>query len=760
MKKFLSLVLALVMAMSLVTISAGAKDFADNGDINYDAAVAVMSELKVVDGYTDGSFRPATQLNRGAAAKIICNMILGPTTASALSASSAPFADVPADHVFAGYIAFCAKEGIINGYADGSFRPAAPLTGYAFMKMLLGALGYDPALEGYTGANWSINVAKQALYLGLDDGIDGFVGTEYVNRETACQLAFNTLQAEMVSYGSKTTVTVNGAEVVVGGSEAREGEEFYKEYFPKLTSKDDARDDFGRPATTWKNGKTTIGTFADDADLTYTGAEYDSDLVKELKKDYTFDSAKVFYNGAEGVVAATALNKNGYDIELYINDDDVVTDIIVTEAYAAEITDVFVDDDDEITGVELTVYEAGNFIANEEYFVFEIDVEDDEDAYELVAGYEEDDVFAVYMAPGFESKDLDKALLAVADVEAIEGKVTAMSADEYYEGWVKVDGVKYEFANEYSQAALAKKDEGTFYLFNDFMIHADVEEEEVTDYLVVISAAKDESIWAEESFFAKVVFADGTVDTIETKALATAKTAYGYKYNESKEYYELSDAVAASTVTVTKGKAEIKSGLYADAKTEYVLITLDEGKVDDVDLYTGFKKAPTTTGEAAIIVDDGSAEIVFMIDGALDTSADDMIYVAGASMSGWTVDVDVDADGYYTVNAIVEGEIMEIMVDSADYEGLYKASSTTEEIYTLSDAATSADYKTAYGMKAASDEVVKLGSVKYAYADDVAVYVVSAKGAISTGSIEKNYTYNVLFTMNDDGEVDMIIVEK
>ena len=63
-------------------------------------------------------------------------------------------------------------------------------------------------------------------------------------------------------------------------------------------------------------------------------------------------------------------------------------------------------------------------------------------------------------------------------------------------------------------------------------------------------------------------------------------------------------------------------------------------------------------------------------------------------------------------------------------------------------------------MKAASDEVVKLGDVKYAYADDVAVYVVSSKGAISTGSIEKNYSYNVLFTMNDDGEVDMIIVEK
>ena len=58
MKKFLSLVLALVMTMSLVTVSAGAKDFTDNSKINYKEAVDVMSAVKVIDGYTDGSFNP------------------------------------------------------------------------------------------------------------------------------------------------------------------------------------------------------------------------------------------------------------------------------------------------------------------------------------------------------------------------------------------------------------------------------------------------------------------------------------------------------------------------------------------------------------------------------------------------------------------------------------------------------------------------------------------------------------------------------
>ena len=199
MKKFLSMVLALVMTMSLVTVSAGAKDFTDDKSITYDEAVAVMSEVKVIDGYTDGSFQPTTLLTRGAAAKIICNLILGPTTAAALGADTAPYSDVPVNHTFAGYIAYCQKTGIISGYADGTFKPAASLTGYAFMKMLLGARGYDSSKEGYTGPNWSINVAKQAIGIGLNNSlVDEFNGVDQVTREEAALYAFNTLKATKI----------------------------------------------------------------------------------------------------------------------------------------------------------------------------------------------------------------------------------------------------------------------------------------------------------------------------------------------------------------------------------------------------------------------------------------------------------------------------------------------------------------------------------------------------------------------------------
>ena len=164
----------------------------------------MISALGVVDGYSGGDFRPDDVLTRGAAAKIICNLILGPTTASALSAGTAPFKDVPVTNTFAGYITYCSQQGIISGYADGTFRPTGTLSSNAFMKMLLGALGYDSSIEGYTGANWTVSVIKQAVGIGLDDGNDEFVGSKAVTRQEAALYAFNMLQATMVEYDQRT----------------------------------------------------------------------------------------------------------------------------------------------------------------------------------------------------------------------------------------------------------------------------------------------------------------------------------------------------------------------------------------------------------------------------------------------------------------------------------------------------------------------------------------------------------------------------
>ena len=368
MKKFLSLVLALVMTASLVTVSAGAKEFKDDKDVTYDEAVSVISEVGVVDGYTDGTFKPSDTLTRGAAAKIICNLILGPTTAAELHADTAPYKDVPVSNTFSGYIAYCAKEGIISGYADGSFRPAGTLTGYAFMKMLLGALGYDSENEGYTGANWSINVAKQALGIGLNAGlVDEFNGVDFVTREEAALYAFNTLKATMVDYEQKITTNINGVEVVISqgnekpvtwseginedGNIKKDGfVQFAEEFFPKLECRKDS-DDFMRPANNWIYDKTDIGTYVDHTLLVESYTEGVSGKeIYDLLKSGVIDKNKLesYVDGKDNTIKKNDLvrsNNNdltatgdGVVTEVYLDSDEGVITIVSVNSYLAKAT--------------------------------------------------------------------------------------------------------------------------------------------------------------------------------------------------------------------------------------------------------------------------------------------------------------------------------------------------------------------------------------------------------------------------------------
>ena len=829
MKKFLSLVLALVMTMSLVTVSAGAKDFTDNSKINYKEAVDVMSAVKVIDGYAEGDFRPANTLTRGAAAKIICNMILGPTTAGALVADAAPYSDVPTNHTFAGYIAYCAKEGIISGYADGTFRPAASLTGYAFMKMLLGALGYDVTTEGYTGPNWSINVAKRALSSNVDLAADlngDFNGIKAVTREEACLYAFNTLKAPMVEYANSSSVTVNGI-TFTNKSDAKEitrdGEtkdhykknvvveddllNFGEKYFTKLDIGSETGDDFGRPAHEWVYDKDSVGTYADSPLATYAGADFDKDTLDDDFDGYDVADNIIYNGGKDSKVDMDYLESSvkGLNIELYgSKKNKEITKIVVTEAYAAEITDVETDDNDKIKSVDVTVYEAGVAISSKKTsgVTLTVDVKKDKDAYAIVKGYEKDDVFAIFLKPGWDANgvDADDVIIGAEKVDTVKGVATTISADSYYNGWVKVDGTKYNFANEYSQAEVTKESDGTFYLYNGYVLHFDGSTTNDDNYLYVVRTGKEADKWNSTTYYAEVVFADGTSKTVEVKKVdgkkpvetkttgegdqqtttvttnLKADTLYSYKHNTSKDTYELTTKGNSKQVDISKGKTAIvdQNGdrvVTANSSTVFVNVKLDGTKFDKSTVVTGYKKASSMDNVKAFIVSDkGVADYVFTIDGTAKSDGKDMIYVAGASISELTKDKDLN--DYYTFNAVVEGKIVEIMVDAStkDVEklnGLFdSASIDSDNLYSDFKPAT-ADFATAKGVKfnkAADDVVTLTGGTKdvaLAYTDDVTVYVIDTDGDITTGSINRNYSnVDVTYTTNSDDEVTCFYIVK
>ncbi len=198
MKKLLALVMALVMSLSLVTISSNAA-FGDQEKIKHDEAVQIMASLGILAGKEDGNFDPEGTLTRAEAAKIISYMLIGTESACKLTPNGTQFTDVAADHWAAPYIAYCDAQGIINGNGDGTFDPEGKLTGYAFAKMLLVAIGFD---GDYTGAAWQANVAADLEKTkkqdatendGLKEELKDIILANEISRDEAAQMAFNAL---------------------------------------------------------------------------------------------------------------------------------------------------------------------------------------------------------------------------------------------------------------------------------------------------------------------------------------------------------------------------------------------------------------------------------------------------------------------------------------------------------------------------------------------------------------------------------------
>ena len=795
MKKFLSLVLALVMTMSLVTVSAGAKDFTDDSEITYKEAVDVISALGVVDGYSDGDFRPDDVLTRGAAAKIICNLILGPTTASALSAGTAPFKDVPVTNTFAGYITYCSQQGIISGYADGTFRPTGTLSGNAFMKMLLGALGYDSSIEGYTGANWTVSVIKQAVGIGLDDGNDEFVGSKAVTRQEAALYAFNMLQATMVEYDQQNTIVVG--DITINTTSSRSDVEnngksdkyinsdgkmqFAEKYFTDLRLDDSGEDDFARPSNVWTLKSDEIGTYAKDADATYTTKVEVGDIYKDLglNKTVAKDDVSVYVDGVSSKdhpnmkdqlpVAIkkgdddTKFGANGVLTEVFYDEDDGTVTITEVNTYVGQVSknvaatskkDAYV----VVSTLDVVPSESGNleFETNEEF---------EEDAY----------VLYTYS----EAAEEVKSVAAAEEVSGTVTKVINKASDDENKGLTIAD-TAYKTSRTVSGELL-----GDVSVKNDYTVYLDaygyviyIEEEELTaqDYALVLATANKSDFVGKK---AELLFADGTTKVVTTEkdysndiadnTIVTYKVdsdnVYTLKEVSSKQdkggYNKTVKETDISNFVLKNDKASINvdsTAVTANSKTLFVV--QDTEDTDEYTAYTGIKNAPSITAASGkdrqvdvyYFCKNGSMVTVMFImpESKVDVEDDSskMLFLAGESVSDLIHDAD---DDYFEYNAVVNGEITTVKVAEElgdGLNGLYKSFSTNKygvitkvTRYDSFDNTTDSKQAVNGGTgvdKRSGDYTVILDTADDNWTvsvdDDAAFYTVDKKGNISTGS--------------------------
>lgn len=218
LKKLLALSLALTTILGSFAGNTAFAKYSDDKDILASNAVNMLSALNLLNGYTDGSFKPDAVISKAELAKIIYVLKNGGKDDKA-----ANFVGMKTDltdingHWAEGYIKYGYTQGIIAGNGKGKFEPEKNVTGTEAAKMLLTILGYDADRAGLVGTQWDTNTLRLATDKNLfqDYNISFASGS---TRQYASQMVYNSLFATMMTSRDSTFTEIlnNGSVITLG----------------------------------------------------------------------------------------------------------------------------------------------------------------------------------------------------------------------------------------------------------------------------------------------------------------------------------------------------------------------------------------------------------------------------------------------------------------------------------------------------------------------------------------------------------------
>jgi len=209
MKKVLSLVLALVMVLGSFSFVSAAPMSDIVGTANEDA-ITRLANLALLEGYPDGTFKPANNITRAEFAAVMVRAKGLDAVAATAKGLPTGFADVPAYHWAAGYVGTASKLGIIIGDGKGNFKPEDPVKYEEAITMVVRALGYEQAAIAKGGYPYGYLIVAKEIDL-LDDakGTQGLPAT----RAFVAQITDNALEIPMMiqtGFGTDTKWVVSG----------------------------------------------------------------------------------------------------------------------------------------------------------------------------------------------------------------------------------------------------------------------------------------------------------------------------------------------------------------------------------------------------------------------------------------------------------------------------------------------------------------------------------------------------------------------
>lgn len=502
MKKLLALMLSMAMVFTIGTSVMAYSDVKEGTYVS--EAVTVLSNLDILNGYEDGTFKPEATITRAEMAKIVCEAL----GHYGMDNDKTPFDDVEPKHWAAGYINTAASLGIINGYGNGKFGPEDTVTYEQAVKMVVCALGYEPMAADRGG--WSAGYTSVAADIGLTKGMSSSV------RGDIAVLIYNALTTpvmEQTSYGSdaryeildgtgnkeyKTILTKRNIYIATGIV----GDTFNKDEIKFKVTRNSKDGEFEADKTvTFLIGNSNIANYthqevevyvAEDDDEytvlavkaakkteTFTLISDDIESVSENKITYYVDSlnssktktltidadAVIEYNKAkiaitDNVTAAETVvaeigTKDDVEIVFIENDGDSSYDVVVMTEYVSAVVETVNISKDKITLGGRTV--TFDFDDDNKTYIFL----DDEGNELTLADFEEDDVVA-YVSDTENPKDADYLKIVKLSNSVIIGTVDSVQNNKQI---VTINNEEYKVIDTavWNQISTPGT-EGTFYV--------------------------------------------------------------------------------------------------------------------------------------------------------------------------------------------------------------------------------------------------------------------------------------------------------
>ena len=616
--------------------------FTDQADIKVENEVVdTLIELGVINGYTDGSFKPNDTVTRAEMAKMIYVLRTGNSDASAYNNDKTSFTDVNG-HWAAGFIKYCQSVGIIAGQSATKFAPDQTVTAQEAAKMLLVTLGYDAQKAGLVGINWASRTNALADENGLlEDVTTSFTGP--CPRQYAAQLIYNAIDASTVVWrdDAYTKYNYNGDEnptigekymglkyatgiMMASGKVGLDGTGASKALVVKADEKQtvlntkyeandlikftDIKTDYSEflgmaVKVMYKDKDKVYGVYAtDDNDVNIAALASDLDTVSgEAKFKVNDTKYSVNKNGmtvysigvdAKGNVAITTLYKN------VKSDEDVKTAIKAIKDSDMEITVISNDNDEKVDAIfvnnktfaKLTTVNSTSVSyksvlldmkGNTTGAAVKLDLEDDEP--EVYDGYKKDDYV-------FVGADLYNDAVVIEKAATLSGKADSFKADS-----IKIDGKWHDYVlgkdnagNDYTYTAKAGKTY-TGYVYGSYIYYLTGESGSNSDVDTLLVKSVGDYKKMDEGYETKVYFEDGTEKIINVTDVVTPKSGFDLNdWNSDELDSDAKNKTTLSKSSITTGDSGVLKAntLYAYDQdgSDYTLFVLDKNyfKAGDV----------------------------------------------------------------------------------------------------------------------------------------------------------------------------------